>query len=48
MWTSLRLAQMPTAEQNHKKRTFEALPKPDNLIRYRHSATILFDADGGN
>jgi hypothetical protein len=25
----------PTAEQNQKKRTFDALPKPDNFIRYR-------------
>ena len=35
----------PTAEQNQKKRTFDALPKPDNLIRYRHRArrAILLD-----
>ena len=25
----------PQAEQNQKKRTFDVLPKPDNLIRYR-------------
>jgi hypothetical protein len=25
----------PTAEQKQKKRTFNVLPKPDNLIRYR-------------
>jgi hypothetical protein len=37
MWTTLRLAHMPTGEQNQKKRTFDALPKPDNLIRYRQS-----------
>ena len=28
----------PQAEQNQKKRTFDALPKPDNLIRYRQRA----------
>ena len=27
----------PTAEQNQKKRTYDALPKPDNFIRYRQS-----------
>jgi hypothetical protein len=36
MWTSLRLAHSPTAEQNQTKRTFDVLPKPDNFIRYRH------------
>jgi hypothetical protein len=35
MWTTLRLAHIPTGEQNHKKRTYDVLPKPDNLIRYR-------------
>jgi hypothetical protein len=35
MWTTLRLAHIPTAEQNQKKRTNNALPKPDNLIRSR-------------
>ncbi|RBP09657.1 hypothetical protein DFR50_1211, partial [Roseiarcus fermentans] len=34
----LRLAHMPTGEQNQKKRTFDVLPIPDNLIRYRHEA----------
>ena len=33
-WTSLRLAHPAhEAEQNQKKRTFDVLPKPDNLIR---------------
>jgi hypothetical protein len=35
MWTTLRLAHIPTGEQNQKKRTFDVLPKPDNFIRYR-------------
>jgi hypothetical protein len=39
MWTTLRLAHIPTGEQKQKKRTFDVLPKPDNLIRYRQ---ILF------
>jgi hypothetical protein len=26
----------PTGEQKQKKRTFDVLPKPDKLIRYRH------------
>jgi hypothetical protein len=26
---------MPTGEQKQKKRTYDVLPKPDNLIRYR-------------
>ena len=30
-----RLAHPPTGEQKQKKRTYDALPKPDNLIRYR-------------
>ncbi|MFZ0605747.1 MAG: hypothetical protein WAN05_31090, partial [Roseiarcus sp.] len=30
----------PTAEQNQKKRTLDALPKPDNLIRYRQEMPI--------
>jgi hypothetical protein len=35
-WTSLRLAHPAhEAEQKQKKRTFNVLPKPDNLIRYR-------------
>jgi hypothetical protein len=33
MGTTLRLAHIPTGEQNQKERTFDALPKPDNLIR---------------
>ena len=28
----------PTGEQNQKKRTFDVLPKPDKLIRYRQAA----------
>ena len=36
MWTTLRLAHIPTGEQDQKKRTFDVLPKPDRLIRYRH------------
>jgi len=40
MWTTLRLAHMPTGEQNQKKRTFDVLPKPDNLIRYRHDSAL--------
>ena len=28
----------PTGEQKQKKRTYDVLPKPDNLIRYRHAA----------
>ncbi|MGO9173388.1 MAG: hypothetical protein ACLP7P_15695, partial [Rhodomicrobium sp.] len=35
-WTSLKLAHPPTAEQKQKQRTFDALPKPANLISYRH------------
>ena len=35
MWTTLRLAHTPTGEQNQKKRTYDALPKPDKFIRYR-------------
>ncbi len=31
----IRLAHSPTAEQNQKKRTDHALPKPDKFIRYR-------------
>jgi hypothetical protein len=37
MWTTLRLAHIPTGEQNQKKRTYDVLPKPDNFIRYRQS-----------
>ncbi|MGA8585488.1 MAG: hypothetical protein WB715_16935, partial [Roseiarcus sp.] len=29
------LPTVPQAEQKQKKRTFNVLPKPDNLIRYR-------------
>jgi hypothetical protein len=36
MWTTLRLAHMPTGEQKQKKRTLDLLPKPDKLTRYRH------------
>jgi hypothetical protein len=32
----------PTGEQNQKKRTFDALPKPDNFIRYRQNLHLLF------
>ena len=32
----------PTGEQNQKKRTFDVLPKPDNLIRYRQENLYLF------
>src|SRR5271166_5897778 len=36
MWTTpTRCPQSHEAEQNQKKRTYEVLPKPDNLIRYR-------------
>jgi hypothetical protein len=28
---------MPTGEHKQKKRTYDALPKPDNLIRYRQA-----------
>jgi len=41
MWTTLRLAHIPTGEQNQKKRTYDVLPKPDNFIRYRHAASRL-------
>src|SRR6201999_856907 len=37
MWTTLHLAHIPTGEQNQKKRTYDVLPKPDNLIRYRQN-----------
>src|SRR5271166_2670901 len=38
MWTTpTRCPQSHEAEQNQKKRTYEVLPKPDNLIRYRHA-----------
>jgi hypothetical protein len=46
MWTTasptLRFAHMPTGEQKQKKRTNHALPKPDNLIRYRHVSDCDF------
>ena len=29
----------PTGEQKQKKRTYDVLPKPDNLIRYRQNET---------
>ena len=32
----------PQAEQKQKKRTFNVLPKPDNLIRYRQSNQARF------
>jgi hypothetical protein len=41
MWTTLRLAHIPTAEQNQKKRTNHVLPKPDKLIRYRQRSGQL-------
>jgi hypothetical protein len=31
-----RAVHSPTGEQNQKKRTYDVLPKPDKLIRYRH------------
>src|SRR5271166_3660216 len=38
MWTTpTRCPQSHEAEQNQKKRTYEVLPKPDNLIRYRQT-----------
>jgi hypothetical protein len=50
MWTTasptLRFAHMPTGEQNQKKRTNDALPKPDNSIRYRqkmHDSLLIPD-----
>jgi hypothetical protein len=42
MWTTLHLAHIPTGEQNQKKRTYDVLPKPDNLIRYRQLFLMLF------
>jgi hypothetical protein len=39
----IRLAHSPTAEQNQKKRTFDVLRKPDNLIRYRQKTAFGFD-----
>jgi hypothetical protein len=44
MWTTLRLAHIPTGEQNQKKRTNHVLPKPDNFIRYRHKLPGGFPA----
>jgi hypothetical protein len=41
MWTTLRLAHIPTGEQNQKKRTNNALPKPDNFIRYRQIVRLV-------
>ena len=38
-WTSLRLPTLPRQKQNQKQRTLDALPKPDNLIRYRQFAS---------
>src|SRR5208337_2565552 len=35
MGTTPRRCPHPTGEQNQKKRTFDVLPKPDKLIRYR-------------
>src|SRR5271165_7556627 len=38
LWTCGRRSHVdhiPTGEQNQKKRTFDVLPKPDKLIRYR-------------
>ena len=32
-----RVAHSPTGVQNQKKRTFDVLPKPDKLIRYRQA-----------
>src|SRR5271166_622927 len=41
-WTSLRLAHPAhEAEQNQKKRTYDVLPKPDNLIRYRQPDNLV-------
>jgi hypothetical protein len=44
MWTTLRLAHTPQ-EQNQKKRTYDALPKPDNLIRYRQEIALKRQAE---
>ena len=43
LWTSGRRFASSTSpqEQNQKKRTFDVLPKPDNSIRYRHSAHAM-------
>jgi len=35
MWTTLPCRPQSHSKQNQKKRTFDVLPKPDNLIRYR-------------
>jgi hypothetical protein len=32
----------PRGEQNQKKRTIHALPKPDNFIRYRQKVQAYF------
>src|SRR5271166_6932757 len=42
MWTTpTRCPQSHEAEQNQKKRTYEVLPKPDNLIRYRQASGFI-------
>src|SRR5271166_5884035 len=42
MWTTpTRCPQSHEAEQNQKKRTYEVLPKPDNLIRYRQLLFVV-------
>ena len=39
-WTSLRLAHPAHSRTKQKKRTFDALPKPDNFIRYRQTVFL--------
>ncbi len=39
-WTRPRLAHSPAVQQNQTRRTLEALPKPDNSIRYRHAYVL--------
>jgi hypothetical protein len=34
------VAHSPTGEQKQKKRTFDVLPKPANLIRYRQPGQL--------
>ena len=35
---------MPTGEQKQKQRTFDVLPKPDKLIRYRQACARSTDS----
>jgi hypothetical protein len=41
------LPTVPQAEQNQKKRTIHALPKPVKLIRYRQKLPEIFAEVGG-